>query len=55
MGDLNNHINNLEDWDAQILQDTLKAFNLKQHINIPTHNLGHTINLIITSNDYMDL
>ena len=25
----------------------------KQHVNIPTHNLGHTIHLIITSNDYM--
>ena len=53
MGNFNIHINNLEDWDAQILKDTLYAFNLKQHINIPTHNLGHTIDLIITSNDYM--
>ena len=53
MGNFNIHINDVEDWDAQILQDTLKAFNLKQHINIPTHNLGHTIDLIITSNDYM--
>ena len=53
MGDFNIHINDLEDWDAQILQDTFNAFNPKQHINIPTHNLGHTINLIITSNDYM--
>ena len=53
MGDFNIHINDLEDWDAQILQDTLNAFNLKQHINIPTHNLGHTIDLIITSNNYM--
>ena len=41
------------DWDAQTLQDTLNTFNLKQHINIPTYNLGHTIDLIITSNDYM--
>ena len=39
MGDFNIHINDLEDWDAQILQDTLNAFNLKQHINIPTHLL----------------
>ena len=53
MGDLNIHINDLEDWDAQILKDTLNAFDLKQHINIPTHNLGHTIDLIITSNDYI--
>ena len=53
MGDLNIHINNPEDQDAQTLQDTLNAFNLKQHINILTHNLGHTIDLIIISNDYM--
>ena len=53
MGDFNIHINDLEDQDAQILKDTLNAFNLKQHINILTHNLRHTINLIITSNDYM--
>ena len=53
MGDFNIHINDSEDQDAQTLQDTLNAFNLKQHINIPIHNLGHTIDLIITSNDYM--
>ena len=53
MGDFNIHINDLEDWDAQILKDTLNIFNLKKNINIPTHNLGHTIDLIITSNDYM--
>ena len=53
MGDFNIHINNLEDQDAQIPQNTLNTFNLKQHINIPIHNLGHTIHLIITSNDYM--
>ena len=53
MGDFNIHINDLEDWDTQILKDTLNAFNLRQHINIPTHNLGHTINLIITPNDYI--
>ena len=52
LGDFNIHINDPEDQDAKILQDTLNAFNLKQHVNIPTHNLGHTIDLIITSNDY---
>ena len=52
LGDSNIHINDPEDQDAQILQDTLNAFNLKEHVNIPTHNLRHTIDLIITSNDY---
>ena len=53
MGDFNIHINDPEDQDAQTLQDTLNAFNLKQHVNILTYNLGHTIDLIITSNDYI--
>ena len=53
MRDFNIHINDLEDWDDQILKDTLNAFNLRQHITIPTHNLGHTIDLIITPNDYV--
>ena len=52
LGDFNIRINDPEDQYTQILQDTLNAFNLKQHVNIPTHNLGHTIDLIITSNDY---
>ena len=52
LGDFNIHINDSEDQDDQILQNTFNAFNLKQHVNIPIHNLGHTINLIITSNDY---
>ena len=30
----------------------VEAFNLKQHVNIPTHNLGHTMDLIITSATY---
>ena len=52
LGDFNIHISNPENQDAQIFQDPLNAFNLKQHVNIPTNNLGHTIDLIITSNDY---
>ena len=52
LGDFHLHINDPEEQDAQMLQDTLNAFNLKQHVNIPTHNLGHTIDFIITSNDY---
>ena len=52
LGDFNICINDPEDQDAKILQDTLNAFNLKQHVNIPTHNLEHTIDLIATSNDY---
>ena len=52
MSDINIHINNSQDQDAQILLDTIAAFNLKQHINIPTHSLGHTLDLIITPATY---
>ena len=51
LGDFNIHISDPKDQDAQILQDTLNAFNLRPHVNIPTHNLGHTIDFIITSNE----
>ena len=30
----------------------LAAFNLKQHIHIPTHNLEHTLDIIITPTSY---
>ena len=42
------HIDNLEDQDAQMLLDLLVAFNLTQHVKIPTHNRAHTLNVIIT-------
>ena len=52
MGDINIHTNNREDQDAQTLLNTIAAFNLKQHINFPTHSLGHTLDLIITPASY---
>ena len=52
MGDINILINNSEDLDAQALLNTIAAFNLKQHVNIPTHNQGHTLDLIITPTSY---
>ena len=42
----------MEDQDAQILLDTIAVFNLKQHVNIPKHNPGHTLDLIITPATY---
>ena len=52
MGDINIHINESEDQDAQTLLNTIAAFNLKQHVNMPTHNLAHTLDLIITPATY---
>ena len=36
--------------NASILQDSIKAFNLSQHVKITTHNKGHTLDVIITTN-----
>ena len=52
MGDINIHTNNSDDQDAQTLLNTVAAINSKQHVNIPTHNLGHTLDLIITPATY---
>ena len=50
MGDLNILMDDLENVDSCLLHNTINAFNLKQQINIPMHNLGHILNLIITEN-----
>ena len=36
--------------NACILQDSIKAFKLSQHVKIPTQNKGHTLDVIITTN-----
>ena len=48
MGDFNIQMDDLEEADSCLLHSTINAFNLKQQVNIPTHNLGHILNLIIT-------
>ena len=46
LGHINIHLNEPEDTDAKALCDTLEAFNITQHIKFPTHNLGHTLDII---------
>ena len=48
--DFNIYIDDLDDVDSCHLHDTINVFNLKQQVNIPTHNLGHIQDLIITEN-----
>ena len=48
LGNFNIHINDLDVADSCLLHDTINAFNLKQQVNIPTHNIGHILDLIIT-------
>ena len=45
------HIDNIDDQETQTLLDTLAAFNLTQHVRIPMHNKGHTLDIIITTTE----
>ena len=48
LGDINIHLNEPEDIDAEALCDIFEAFNIMQHINFPTNNLSHTLDMIAT-------
>ena len=48
LGDINMHIDNMKDQDAQMLLDSLVAFNLTQHVKIPADNKGHPLDVIST-------
>ena len=47
-GDFNIHVDNTEDNRAKELSVLLDVFELQQHVKPPTHNRGHTLDLIIT-------
>jgi exonuclease III len=48
LGDLNFHMDIPTDVDQQRLSDMLESMNLKQWVNEPTHNSGHTLDLLVT-------
>ncbi|XP_068735435.1 uncharacterized protein [Montipora capricornis] len=48
-GDFNIHVDVPEDSDSIKLLDLLESFTLRQHVVGPTHILGHTLDLVITS------
>ena len=50
-GDLNIHVDNSTDNHSLQFSNLLASFDLKQHINVPTHHLGHTLDLLITRSD----
>ena len=43
-------MNDPNNQNACILHDSINAFNLMQHVKIPTHNKGHMLDVIITTN-----
>ncbi|KAF7645845.1 hypothetical protein LDENG_00197440 [Lucifuga dentata] len=46
IGDFNIHIDNKADTRAKEFLDLLVCMDFKQHVNKPTHNLGHFLDLI---------
>ena len=51
LGDFNLHINDDTDADAKKFLDTLNAFGLDNHVTIPTHESGNSLDLIITKHE----
>ena len=47
-GDLNFHLDNVNDEDAVRFNDTLEAHGLVQHVVGPTDKKGHTLDIVIT-------
>ena len=47
-GDINIRVNNANDSDAWEFLDLLASLGLKQHVIGPTHEGGHTLDLVIT-------
>ena len=51
-GDFNIHVDDKTDTRADRLAQLLEAYSLRQLVNQPTHNCGHTLDLVLTSKDY---
>src|SRR4029434_6478465 len=47
-GDFNIHVNNGNDSEARDFMNLLNSMDFTQHITEPTHNRGHTLDLVIT-------
>ena len=48
LGDLNIHVNDIDDLNASIFLNTVTALRLKQHVEGPTHKSGNCLDLIFT-------
>ena len=51
VGDFNFHVNIDTDVDAKKLKSLLHQIDLIQHVNIPTHTAGNTLDLVISRGD----
>lgn len=52
-GDFNFHMDDFNNYEANKFRELLETFGLAQHVFVPTHTSGHTLDLVITrsSND----
>lgn len=50
-GDVNIHLDDEDDTYTKQFNEIMEMFNLVQHVNFPTHKLGHTIDVVITHAD----
>ena len=48
LGDLNIHVNDLDDPDGNLMQDWLTAFGLENHVSFPAHKNGNTLDLVLS-------
>ena len=48
LGDINMHLNNLEDEDAETFRDTVYSLGMDQHVGFATHRAGNTLDVVIT-------
>lgn len=47
-GDLNIHVDKIDNREASKFLDILTLHNLESHVRVPTHNGGHTLDQVIT-------
>jgi len=50
--DFNINVETPDDTDARRLQELLTMFDMRQHVNVPTHRHGGTLDLVMTFADY---
>jgi hypothetical protein len=48
LGDFNVHVNDNNNYDNRKFSEILSTYNLQQHVKVPTHTAGHTLDLLIT-------
>jgi endonuclease/exonuclease/phosphatase family metal-dependent hydrolase len=48
LGDFNFHVDDPVNLHANKFLDTLTLFGPSQHVHVPTHSAGHTLDLVIT-------